>query len=474
MTALSLIANFHEHSSLNELARTHIGKLIIWVIGTALLTYHHVSPLAAVAIGLVFIAPAFRRIILSVATIAVIFEYYVDRQALALSFSFVAPEHAMAWAKVGVFFTLITVGFYVLFQLAKRLPNAPGLVRRHPVLLLHCVVISAFGLMLVFPPLAAMAELVPWLIWRISYLLQFGQRGGAKSTGFTDHLFYLWPIYEGSGLPYGKGLDYLSRHEARDEEADASSRLAGIKVLALATLWDGTLYLFEGFFYHEFAADALFGINIGLPTMQQAIAQGDNSVGVAWLTVILGLFHIVLRYAVIGHIIVGLLRLAGFNIFRNTYKPLLSESIVDFWSRFNYYFKELMVEFFFYPTFLRFPRLHARLRLFLAVLAAAFVGNMYYHIFFSQRSLAAGDYLIIWDTWSPRMVYCVLLAIGIWISMLRQQEARKVRATKTTLQKFRAIAGVWLFYSVVHVWNLTGDDLTWSKRIDFSISLLGL
>jgi hypothetical protein len=42
-----------------------------------------------------------------------------------------------------------------------------------------------------------------------------------------------------------------------------------------------------------------------------------------------------------GHMIIGTLRLFGFNVFRNTYKPLLSESILEFWNRYYYYFKEL-------------------------------------------------------------------------------------------------------------------------------------
>ena len=44
--------------------------------------------------------------------------------------------------------------------------------------------------------------------------------------------------------------------------------------------------------------------------------------------------------------IVGYLRLCGFNVFRNTYKPLLAETMVEFWNRYYYYFKELLVNFF--------------------------------------------------------------------------------------------------------------------------------
>jgi hypothetical protein len=55
-----------------------------------------------------------------------------------------------------------------------------------------------------------------------------------QATRFTDHWFYLWPIWGGSSTPYGKGLDYLASCEAKDAESLAKSQLAGLKLLALA------------------------------------------------------------------------------------------------------------------------------------------------------------------------------------------------------------------------------------------------
>lgn len=45
----------------------------------------------------------------------------------------------------------------------------------------------------------------------------------------------------------------------------------------------------------------------------------------------------VLRHAVNGHAVIGTLRLFGFKVFRNTYKPLLAESRVAFWGRYYYF-----------------------------------------------------------------------------------------------------------------------------------------
>ena len=62
----------------------------------------------------------------------------------------------------------------------------------------------------------------------------------------------------------------------------------------------------------------------------------------AWSALYAGLVWDVLKIAARGHEIVGALRLFGFNVFRNTYKPLLAPSLVEFWNRYYYYFKEML------------------------------------------------------------------------------------------------------------------------------------
>jgi len=62
-----------------------------------------------------------------------------------------------------------------------------------------------------------------------------------------------------------------------------------------------------------------------------------------WVGLYLELVWETLSLAAKGHVWIGVLRLFGFNVFRNTYKPLLAETVVDFWNRYYYYFKELMM-----------------------------------------------------------------------------------------------------------------------------------
>ena len=110
-----------------------------------------------------------------------------------------------------------------------------------------------------------------------------------------------------------------------------------------------------------------------------------------------------LSLAAKGHVWVGVIRLFGFNIFRNTYKPLLAQSVVEFWNRYYYYFKELMMECFFLPTYARYFRNSPMLRLVAAVFAAAFVGNMYYHLLQHKEPLIAGDWNRLWSLLGARL-----------------------------------------------------------------------
>jgi len=199
---------------------------------------------------------------------------------------------------------------------------------------------------------------------------------------------------------------------------------------------------------------------------------------VAWLALYGNLVHHTLDLAIRGHLIVAGLRLFGFNVYRNTYKPLLSETLIDFWGRYYYYFKELLVEFFFYPTFLKYRELHPRLRVTLAVFAAAFAGNMYYHLFAVGYPFLEGHLLDCLAFLKPRTVYCFLLAVGISFSMIRQRE-RRGRVAQATgaavrLRRLRAIFGVWTFYAIIQVWNELAPRVSTLDRLDFVSSLVGL
>ncbi len=475
MTAAVL--QWHENPRLLHGGQTVAGQVAVWASATALLLWHDVTFIMPLAIALVMVSPQHRRLIVSLAAAGAIIEYFADRSRMSFD-SVIGDPGTLVLPVVQI--AMIVAGLYALYWLARWFARWPALARRYPVITLHAGFWAGLALVGPFPVLAVLFELGPWLIWRISYLVQLAHRGRLVTTSFRDHLMYLWPVF-GGNTPHGKGFEYLSRHEAADRAANAQSQLAGIKLLILAVLWHWATVLMDTF---------IFGGNAGIPAttvpllaaapvlsvphLADAITAGDTTTGTAWTSMFAELVRTTLVIATRGHIVVGCLRLLGFNVFRNTYKPFLSESILEFWNRFNHYFKELMVEFFFYPVFLRATWAGPRLRLFLAVFAAAFVGNMYFHILLYPEWIAAGDIAAIWTKFGPRTVYCFFLALGVWISMARQQAQRKKLAERPWYLRARAIAGVLTFYAIIHVWNLRADEATMMDRAQFCLRLIGI
>jgi hypothetical protein len=321
-------------------------------------------------------------------------------------------------------------------------------------------------------------------LFRLSYLLLSGRRGSARGTRLVDHLLYIFPAWGGSNVPLGKGHDYLSHHSAADREARVASQLGGLKCLVLGALWLGTLEAMNAWVYGV-AGDRIGawneGLSLGVPQLATLIGTGGvgTPIGLRWASVVLELVRQTLLIALLGHGAVGCLRLFGFHVFRNTYKPLLSETILDFWNRFYFYFKELLVEFFFFPSYTRLFKRWPRCRIVTAVFAAAFVGNTYFHTVdpvYLSRLPEQGPWIL--ESLSPsRLLYCALLAAGVSVSMLRQRRRRGhapvVGVLPSGLSRVRRVAGVWLFYALIHIWATEPARLSFAQHTEFFVSLFG-
>ena len=425
--------------------------------------------------------PPRRRAALAVAALAV--GVGTTLQTMARHKGLAVPQDGWGLALV----VLAQFGLlFLVFLAASRFARLPALVRRHPQLALH----GSYGALLMVlalttpdsglwrAVLVGLAILYPLLLWRCGYLLLAGQHGRMAGTRMRDHLMVLWPAYGGSNTPYGQGLAYLAQHEAKTTAALARSQLAGIKLLLLALVWRLVLTAFEGLVYGpgNGLTRALGGLTLGVPTVTSLLAGTATASQLgSWASIYCQLFEDVLRLAVKGHLIVGVLRLCGFNGFRNTYKPLLAESIVEFWNRYFYYFKELLSTFFFMPAFTGIGR-HVRrwpdLRLFVAVFAAAFVGNVYYHVIKEAGALATGQGWLVLQAHQSRMFYCLLLALGIFVSMRRLQNRRGQAAQSRPTVRVLRIFGVWTFFSLISIWNADGGA-SFASRWRFAVSLAG-
>ena len=460
MVMIRDLTQFHENPAAIAWWRNKGGRALVWL-----------TP------------PGRRRTILAAAALLV---------GIGTTLNTLAKHKGLPGAPDGVAAALVVLAQFALLWLVYRaaagFAHLPLPVRRHPQLALHGFYWLLLAVLWSTLPsaglwravLLGLAILYPMLLWRLGYLVLAGQHGRMAGTGIRDHLIYLWPAYGGSDTPYGKGLAYLSQNEARTTDELARSQLAGVKLLLLAVVWRLVLTLYEGVFYGagNRLTVALGGFTVGSPEMKTLLGMGSQAPLLAsWVSVYGELFADVLRLAIKGHLIVGFLRLYGFNVFRNTYKPLLAESIVEFWNRYFYYFKELLATFFFLPTFTGAVGKRLRkwpdLRLLAAVFAAAFAGNVYYHLIKQSVPMAHGQLLQLLAAHNSRMFYCLLLATGIFVSMRREQNRRGAAPAAGWAPRMLRIFGVWTFFGLITIWNMDGG-VPFLTRVDFFLGLWGL
>ena len=469
------ISDLHENERLIGFTQTPLGQVLMLLLATWLFLWHSVSNLMIIALAVVMVLPSRRRIVLSVVAVGVIAEIFLSRTSVHLSMGslFASSADRAFLGEVIVKTVVVLGGLYAAFIVARGFARFPAFVRRAPLLLLHIGLWAALFASSIVG--IGLYSLGPFIAWRLSYLFAQAKSGRVTGSGFQDHLFYLMPVFGGTPTPYGKGLEYLGRHEARDRKAIAQSQLAGVKLLILAIIWSWVLRLMDALLYGEpddLTSDWFGGRSAGMVRLEAAMQPAaEISVAMSWASVFLELVYLTLVLAVAGHIIIGCLRLLGFNVFRNTYKPLLSETVADFWSRYYFYFKELLVDLFFYPAFLGNAWAGRRLRLFVAVFSAAFVGNMYFHLLVRFDAVVSFDSGALWSELGPRLVYCWLLAVGIWLSMLRQERRRAEPIKPGRLARLRRIAAVWLFFGLINIWNIESADLGFAERFQFMLQL---
>jgi hypothetical protein len=194
-------------------------------------------------------------------------------------------RYAQTWWVPAVAFPILLSIVYLLYLTALHFKRLPAAVRGRPQICFH-LFFWALLLLIWFAPdrsvfgisvIALVAISFPYLIWRCGYVLLSGQRGKIGGTTFKDHLFYIWPVWDGTNTPAGKGHDYLARAEAATAEAYARSLLAGFKLLLLVLVWKAVLQVMGAVVYGDPKSSLtplLSGYHLGIPRLRHVI-NGD-------------------------------------------------------------------------------------------------------------------------------------------------------------------------------------------------------
>jgi len=313
---------------------------------------------------------------------------------------------------------------------------------------------------------AFLMTFVPY-IWFLAYAVKDAGATTAERVPAWRYLGFFHPFWASTPTPFGKGLAYLGRVEAKTPEDLAITQLKGLKL----ALWSGVLSVcLNGFttLVHGYLAVPLFD-----DAFARYLGGAAYQWYVCWASLIANFLEDLLNISAWGGLIIACARLAGFRLLRNTYKPLAATTIAEFWNRYYFYYKELMVDQFFYPTFFLCFRSNKKMRLFFATFMAACVGNLLFHFIRDIRFVAELGWwrAVVGD--QSHALYTFLLAVGIGLS---QMQGRGRAPSRGWLRDRAApCIRVALFFCVLHVFDAPLDrEHTIYERGQFLFHILGV
>ena len=279
-------------------------------------------------------------------------------------------------------------------------------------------------------------------------------------------LAILRPFWSPSYLSFNKGAAFLNKHLAKTPSDLAVTQLKAAKLL----LWANVLYAIRR------ALGFVFGEQLSIPGVGEAIdaltAGQPYPLPVGWLAVIVSTARLSLQIALWAHLFVGIARLAGYRLPRGSWRPLESRTLMDYFNRFHYYFKEFLVDFFFVPTFFKVFRGHPRLRMFFATFMAAGVGNALWHFFRDIDLIATQGMAAALASYTSYAFYCVILATGVGLSQVRANLGK--RPSATMIGRLYSFFFVWSFVVCMHIFSDGSRNHPLEERISFLASLFGV
>jgi hypothetical protein len=370
--------------------------------------------------------------------------------------------------------SLITYGLFMLLAWLALvyIRNRPqSLPARRPVLI---TVTLAFVLLFASCGgwLHGMARVFTWsflitycaYMWFLTFAL-LDQSAKARS-GDAVQLGLLHPFWGSTTLPYGKGAAMMRKTRATNPHDLAVTQIKGFKLLVWAICLYGLdtvlSYFFESVLHVRSVESEISAYLANNPSPRPWLA----------LSLVWSQLDFALWFGLWGHMVIATARFAGLRLPRSTWRPLESRTMMDYFNRILYYFKELMVDLFFTPSFLRYFKKYPRLRMFFATFMAAGIGNMLYH-FLRDIDLAADMGLVeLFTSFSSYAFYCVVLACAIGISQLRISAGH--RPSSTVPGRIKAFVLIWGFVSLLQIFGDETRSHTLVERLHFLFYFFGL
>lgn len=343
---------------------------------------------------------------------------------------------------------LLTIAYLALitvacFRLRQRHPRSWPL----PLLFLSYAVSLALA---VSPLGAGPAGIIFWTgLWAFSaylFCMAFALRDASSSQASPAwfQLATFHPYFSGSVIPLGLGAAHLRQRQARDSVALARSQLKGIKLIVACWICQGlSLFL------------VWLRVSAEIPEFGQIVHLhlGGHPVpprSICWLSLLIAFPTGMVRGFVVGNILIAAARLGGFCLLQQVYQPWFARSIADYWNRVSFYYKETVLQLFFYPCYLRNFKNWPRLRMAAAIVMAAGIGNLLFHFRQLLPVLVREGPLATLRGMQTYFCYCLILCAGLYFSQRSSAQSGAALAGK---QRLKNLVVVFLFYSLLGVFD---------------------
>jgi hypothetical protein len=371
----------------------------------------------------------------------------------------------------------LATGFLFLFLLAAvgilyRVQCAPqSLLARRPLIILLAVEamlcgFGSFGLLHGWHRAmlwSAIFVVTPYL-WFLPFAI--ADLRSRTPSPIPMQMSVLRPFWSPTYLPFGKGAGFLRKHLSTTPRDLAVTQLKAVKLL----IWANILFGMRSAL--RWALEESMHISSIGEVIDAFLTNQPYPLAVGWAALVVSTARYSLQIAAWAHLFVGVARLAGYRLPRGSWRPLQSRTLMDYFNRFHYYFKELLVDLFFVPTFFKVFRQHPRLRMFFATFMAAGVGNAIWHFVRDISLVAAIGPVAALERFTSYAFYCVILATGVGVSQIRANLG--MRPSLTLAGRLYSFFFVWSFVVCMHVFSYKSLNQTLRERIAFMASLFGV
>jgi len=458
-------------------AQTWPGKLVLFAVFGALMSLHAgfmaiaqngVWLWVTVAAAAVSLAGRHRRFAL-LACGAILLARAPDWIEFAGVWTAMRQEHVdVRYIRLGTVIACVPLAAAAIY-LARRYRDHP--LGSRPVLLQHVLYIALVALAAAHL-LRGLPQVFLWSFVAVfsayfvflAYALLDERRRRPAPLAWQLATFnpFGWP----TTIPMGKdGATWRSVEAATAQEL-AVTQLKALKLLAWASVLKLLLWAYRWAVYQT----------LGVPPIKaafEAFLQGTNVPPVAGaLSVVANFPEQLLQVAIWGHVIIAVARLAGFRLLRNTCRPLSSRTIAEFWNRYVYYFKEVLVQVYFYPAFVRCFKRHPRLRLAFATFLAAGVGNYFLHLILVSPNVPAQGIARTLAGSQTYAFYCIMLTAGLVVSQLRARPP--VPDAGWLRGRFVPAFGVVAFFCFLSFFDGPQRHVSLAQHFGFLFHVLGL